>query len=104
MPNTIGLGAMKKKVVLNQIPCKAIFSLQIPKGAEILSTGMDVFFPFIYYMCDPEQEFEERNFRLVECGEQVWIEPGQWKYIGSFQMLSKTTEAVKHWHLFEVKC
>jgi hypothetical protein len=67
---------------------KEKFTLQMPKGAEILTIQTDQKnnHPTIWAIVDPEAEVEDRHFELYGTGhtidDNMWIKR---KYIGTYQ-------------------
>jgi len=70
------------------------FSLDLPKGAMVLSVRTLGKKPYIWAMVNPEAEKEERKFFIVVTGENF-----EWyttiRVIGSYQVKTQV------WHLFE---
>jgi hypothetical protein len=64
------------------------FSLQMPKGAQILSLQVDQKnnHPTIWALVDPNADVEERYFELFGTGTEVYEDMGiERKYIGTYQ-------------------
>jgi len=67
---------------------KASFTLNMPKGAEILTVqiNQNSNTPNIYAVVDPTQEVEERHFELIPTEGVVYCDMGvERRYIGSYQ-------------------
>lgn len=64
------------------------FTIQMPKGAELLSIQIDgkTFAPTIWALVDPNQELEERYFELFGTGHDIPCDMGvERKYVGTYQ-------------------
>lgn len=71
-----------------ETPFESKFSLQLPKGAEILSVQQDqkTKIPCIWTLVYPENEKEERTFELFGSGHLIYNDMGiNRKYLGTYQ-------------------
>jgi hypothetical protein len=67
---------------------KKSFSIQMPKGSQILSVQIDqkTSHPTIWAMVDPEKPEEERFFELFGTGQDIYEDMGiERVYIGTYQ-------------------
>lgn len=72
-------------------------TLNIPKGAEILTFQMQDDVPTLWALVDPEAETEQRHFQLAGTGHP--IDEAEVGYIDSIQMMGGQPV----FHLFEVR-
>lgn len=72
-------------------------SLQIPKGAKILTVQAQGGMPQLWAYCDPTELPETRTFRIVGTGNPIAEHPGD--YIGTFQMY----DGALVFHVFEAQ-
>ena len=70
-------------------------SLQMPKGAKILTVQEQGGMPQLWAYCDPTEPLETRTFRIVGTGNPIDQDPGD--YIGTFQM----RDGALVFHVFE---
>ena len=79
------------------VPLSNIFTLKMPKGAEILTAGSqhggDA---FLFALVDPDASAEEVSFRLANTGEP--ISEDELKYVNTFQL----RDGGLVYHLFEI--
>lgn len=87
---------MKKAIWKFQIPIEDLFSLEMPKGAEILSAQNQYEGGVMWAICDEQAEKVQRTFRIYGTGHS--INPDGHTYIGTFQV--EYGRLV--WHLFEI--
>ena len=74
------------------------FTLDMPKGADILSFQIQEGNPYIWALVNPEAEIEKRTFRLAGTGHPIEELPLDLFFIGTVQMVGGNLV----WHLFEV--
>ncbi|PID86399.1 hypothetical protein CSB08_00235 [Candidatus Gracilibacteria bacterium] len=79
-----------------EVPIEDYFSLQIPKGSEILSFQTQRSTPCIWVKVDPENTTEERKFRFLGTGHP--IEEENLSFIGTI----KLHQGGLVFHLFEI--
>ena len=71
-----------------ETPFEEIFTLEMPKGAEILSVHRDekTNIPCILALVYPENEKEKRTFELFGTGQSIHTDMGiSRKYVGTYQ-------------------
>ncbi len=73
-------------------------TLQMPKGAEILSVQCQKDTACIWALVDPDQPLETRKFRWAGTGHPITETKKQLKFIGTFQM--RGGDLI--FHLFEI--
>jgi hypothetical protein len=76
------------------------FSIEMPRGAKVLTVQVQDGQPFIWAMVDPDNTFElteHRSFCVIGTGFDFELE--RLAYIGTFQHVV----AKEVWHLFEEK-
>ena len=79
---------MKQAVWKFETPFEDKFSLQMPKGSEILSVQQDqkTMIPCIWALVYPENEKEERFFELFGTGHPIHNDMGiERKFVGTYQ-------------------
>lgn len=79
---------MNQKIYKFEMPFAVEFSLQMPKGAEILTIQQDqkTMTPCIWALVYPENELEERFFELFGTGHSIHNDMGiERKYVGTYQ-------------------
>ncbi|MDI6603274.1 MAG: hypothetical protein QME57_04180 [Patescibacteria group bacterium] len=81
------------------IPVQDYFSLNLPKGAKILTVQTEKGEPKIWALVNPAYPTETRNFRLAVTGHPIKESEEDLKYIGTFQLC----EAGLIGHLFEIR-
>ena len=86
------------KVFKYPISTSGRFSLEIPKGAKILTAQRQCNEPKIWALVDPKNKTETRYFILVDTGQSI-EEKGLLDYIGTFQ----SSDGKQVDHLFEVE-
>ena len=88
-----------KTIYKYTIPVEDNFSLELPKGAEILTVQEQHGSPQIWALVNPDTSFTEtRNFRLAGTGHLIEEKEGL-EYIGTFQL----SDGAFIGHLFEMK-
>ena len=88
---------MKKQIWKFAINPKT--TLEMPKGAEILTMQLQNEIPCIWALVNPENEKELRNFEIYGTGNNIHCDIGiERKYIGTFQLQSRVALV---YHLFE---
>lgn len=81
------------------IPVEDYFSLNLPKGAKILTVQEQNNEPQIWALVEGSQPDETRNFRLSGTGHPIKEDPGILEYIGTFQLVGGGFIG----HVFEIK-
>ena len=84
-----------KTIVDKYFPIQAVFSLQMPKNAQILHVGMQTATPCIWALVDTELPLTQREFFLFRTGMPIAIQ--ELKFVATF------VEGSTNWHLFEKK-
>lgn len=88
-----------RRVLKYTVPYFRSFSVEMPKGAKILSVQDQDGEAFMYAICDPEAELERRWFIAYGTGQEILgsDDNGSIKYIATYQLRDgKVT-----YHLFE---
>lgn len=85
-----------KQVWKYQLKADDVFSVEMPKGAQVLHVNMQDGEPYMWVLVDPSRETEYRAFRLAGTGHD--IDPVWSKYLGTF-LVGSTGYLV--FHLFE---
>ena len=80
------------------IPMDDYCSLDLPKGAKILTVQEQHGEPQIWALVDPEKQTEIRNFRLAGTGHPIKEKEEDLSHIETFQMMNGTLV----FHLFEI--
>ena len=75
-----------------------LVSLEMPKGAQLLSFQCQDEQPCLWALVDPAAEKETRNFRFAGTGHPIEEELSSLKFIGTAQMMG----GCLIWHLFEI--
>ena len=79
-----------------EIPFKNEFTLQMPKGAELISVANQNEMGCLWAFVDPNEDIEDVNFCLYGTGYEI-ENPNILSYLGSFQQYNGRFV----WHLFE---
>jgi hypothetical protein len=87
-----------KKIFKYVLKTTDVQSVEMPKGAEILSIQTQNDDPCIWALVDPEQEMEYRIFRIFGTGHDV-MGDDTLNYIGTYQQYGGSLV----FHCFEVK-
>jgi len=74
------------------------FELDLPRGAKILTVGVQQEVPYLWALINPEAELETRIFRFVGTGHQIEEGVESLKFINTFQMRNGALV----FHIFEV--
>ena len=78
---------MVKKVFKYELRVASRSSINMPKGAEILTAQVQFDTPCIWALVNPDTPTEERFFRVFGTGHQIQYDMGiEFKYIGTFQV------------------
>lgn len=77
------------------LPVTDLFSLQMPKGGELLTVQLQGDEAQLWALVEPEREREDRHFRLAGTGRL--ITENVFQYVGTFQ-----TRMGLVFHLFEI--
>ncbi len=86
----------KYEIPLSPLPSK--FSIDIPKGAEVLTAQLQNGVPQLWALVSPDNEKEERNFEIFGTGHDVPVGMGiERKYISTYQAI----EGLLVFHFFE---
>ena len=72
------------KIFKYELLPKSEIVLWLPKGAQLLSVQTQNSIPCLWAMVDPNAKLEERRLRFAGTGH--FIEPGEYKFIDTFQM------------------
>ena len=75
--------------------------IEMPKGAKILSVGVQDNKPYIWAMVNESNKWEERIFRLMGTGHLLYAKEKDLHFIGTFQ-LKERDGSIFVGHLFEV--
>jgi len=87
-----------KAVFKYVIPVVDEFTMEMPKGAQILTVQAQRGVPCIWALVDPEMENEERSFVMRGTGHPIDDNMVPFlNYVGTMQMM----EGTLIWHLFE---
>lgn len=81
------------------IPVEDYFSLDLPKGAKILTVQEQHGEPQLWALVNKDKPNEKRNFRLVGTGHPVKESPESLNYISTFQLADGSFIG----HVFEIK-
>lgn len=83
------------------MPLKDRFSLELPKGTEILAVHVQYGRPQLWAMVNPNHPLETRNFLLIDTGQPIEFKgchgAVSFNYIGTFQLKDGTYVG----HIFE---
>lgn len=85
------------KIWKYEIYIKDEFTLQIPKGAEILSIDTQNDVGYLWILVDADKPFEDREFCLFGTGQSITIDRQDLYFIGTFHQ----GYGVLIWHVFE---
>lgn len=78
---------MKKTIWKFEIETADLNTVNMPKGAEILTVQNQMGNPCIWALVDPAQETELRAFEVFGTGHEVYCDMGiDRKYIGTYQL------------------
>lgn len=86
------------KVFKYDVEINDIFTVKLPKGAQVLRVDKQGDWFFMWALVDPERETEERIFRFAGTGHEINFDYNQIKYINTFF----TNEGRFVWHIFEI--
>jgi len=90
---------MNKKVFKYVLRIDDRITLNLPKGAEVLTVQTQYNQPCLWVLVDPFAAKEKRVFRLAGTGHPISFDMGSdYKYINSFQM----DDGALVFHLFEM--
>ncbi len=81
------------------IPVEDYFSLDLPKGAKILTVQEQHGEAQVWALVNPDNPTETRNFRLAGTGHPIEENPDTLDYIGTFQLAGGSFIG----HVFEIK-
>ena len=81
------------------IPVEDYFSLDLPKGAKILTVQEQHGKPQLWALVKRGEPNETRNFRLAGTGHPIKESPEMLNYIGTFQIAGGSFIG----HIFEIK-
>ncbi len=81
------------------IPVEDYFSLDLPKGAKILTVQEQHGKPQLWALVKRGEPNETRNFRLAGTGHPIKESPEMLNYIGTFQIAGGSFIG----HVFEIK-
>ncbi len=81
------------------IPVEGYFSLDLPRGAKILTIQAQYDEPVLWALVSPELPNEIRQFRLAWTGHQIKEPEESLHFIGTFQLIKDNFTG----HLFELK-
>ena len=81
------------------IPVEDCFSLDLPKGAKILTVQEQHGEPQLWALVNKNKPNEKRNFRLAGTGHPIKESPETMDYIGTFQLAGGGFIG----HVFEIK-
>lgn len=81
------------------IPVKDYFSLNLPKGAKVLTVREQYNEPQLWALVEKGVSTEKRNFRLAGTGHLIEEAPDTLNYIGTFQLDGGDYIG----HVFEIK-
>lgn len=89
---------MKKTIWKFTLEVKDIQTLDMPKGAEILTVQFQETHGQLWALVDPEAEIEERDIEIFGTGNPIHCDMGLTRqYIGTYQMHGGNLV----WHVFE---
>ncbi|MBD3282443.1 MAG: hypothetical protein GF387_02430 [Candidatus Portnoybacteria bacterium] len=81
------------------IPVEDYFSLDLPKGAKVLTVQEQHDEPQLWALVEKGVSTEKRNFRLAGTGHPIEEKPETLNYIGTFQLAGGSFIG----HVFEIK-
>ncbi|MFX0134751.1 MAG: hypothetical protein ACFFDN_14010 [Candidatus Hodarchaeota archaeon] len=87
-----------KKIYKYQIPFEDVFTMFLPIGAKILMVGDQNDKAYLWALVNPNNDTEDRYFRLAGTGHPIEHKDENLKYINSFMQLGGRLV----WHLFEI--
>lgn len=90
---------MPKTIYKFEIETLDKFHLTMPKEAEILCVQMQGQKPCIWAKVDPENNSENRTFKVYGTGHPIYEPVGREVYIGTYQLMGGSLV----FHLFELK-
>lgn len=62
-------------------------TIQMPRGAKVISVGAQGLFPVLWAECGEHAEIKERNFYLAATGEELPADfPEAFRFIGTVQL------------------
>jgi len=85
------------KIFKYPIEASDYFSLDLPKGAKILTVQVQHEMPFIWALVNPNVSKEMRHFKVAGTGHNIDEHPDALIYIGTFQL----SNGALVFHLFE---
>jgi len=86
------------KVFKYDISINDYFTVNLPKGAQVLKVEFQYNKPQLWALVDPDAPTEERTFRFAGTGHSINDAPEQLKFINTFQMKN----GALIFHIFEV--
>ena len=89
----------KQIVYKYTVPMEDYFSLDLPKGAKILTVQEQHGKPQLWALVKQGERNEKRNFRLADTGQPIEESPETLNYIGTFQLTGGSFIG----HVFEIK-
>jgi hypothetical protein len=75
-----------KKIYKYSVELTDIFTLDMPKGAQILSVQEQYGEPQIWAIVDPKADKETRRFRLIGTGHPIEENTSMMSFLGTFQL------------------
>lgn len=85
------------------IPIEAYFSLELPRGAKILTMQEQRGKPQIWALVNPESSTEIREFCIVGTGDMIDDDEETLEYIGTLQIHNGVFRHLIIGHLFEIR-
>lgn len=90
---------MNETIFKYPIEIENFFAIEMPKGAKVLSVGVQNNKPYIWAMIN-ENKKEKRMFRLMGTGHPTYQKEKDLHFIGTFQLKEKNGKIFVG-HLFE---
>lgn len=78
-----------------------LWKIEMPKGARVISAGVQGDEIVVWAECLPGAEREERVFAAVNTGDPLPLEAGSRAFIGTVQVAPRQGPAIV-WHIYEL--
>lgn len=92
-----------KRIYKYTIPVEVYFSIELPRGAKILTVQEQRGKPQIWALVNPESSTEIREFCIVGTGNMIDNDEETLEYIGTFQIHKGVFRHLIIGHLFEIR-
>lgn len=79
-----------------------VTTLDLPKGAEVLTVNAQRSFLCLWASVDPDAETEQREFLVIGTGHKLNFDLKKENYIGTIHQMEGSFFMTMVWHVFEI--